>query len=209
MGRFITVLGCALVLGSGSALAQPTKTVTGTITSIAADAVTVKAGGQDMTFAVDSKTRVIAPGAGTKGRAAEAQGKAGASVTGLLKTGQAVEVRYHEQGMHAASIRTIGMLPAPKAHTATKAQTAAGIVSSVNGNSLTVKGGGGEWTFSVDEKTTVSGTGLGTAQRKLMSEGGKPTLSEFVHEGDTVTVTYHDMDTTKHASVIRITRRKM
>jgi hypothetical protein len=50
---------------------------------------------------------------------------------------------------------------------------------------------------------------MGTAGRKLMAEGGKPTLTDFVKEGDTVSVTYREMAGAKHASVVRIVRKKM
>jgi hypothetical protein len=78
----------------------------------------------------------------------------------------------------------------------------------VTGNSITIKGSGGDSTFTVDSKTTVVGTGVGTAGRKVMAEGGKPTLAEFVKEGDMVSVTYKEAAGAKQASVIRITRRK-
>ena len=67
----------------------------------------------------------------------------------------------------------------------------------------------GDATFSVDNKTVVSGTGLGTAGRKLMEAGGKPTLGDFVKDGDTVSVTYHDAGGTKTASTVRIVHKKM
>jgi len=211
MRRFITSIGCALVLVGGPALAQaqPTKTVKGAITAIAADSITVKAGAQDMTFVIDSKTEVVAPGGGTKAREAKAAGRAGAAVTDVLKTGQAVEIRYHEKGMQAAFIRAIAAVPAEPKPAGPKAQTASGVVSAMSGNSLTVKGASSEWTFTVDEKTTISGSGIGTASKKMISEGKKPSLAALVHEGDTVSVTYHDVDSTRHASVVRITRRKM
>jgi hypothetical protein len=41
-----------------------------------------------------------------------------------------------------------------------------------------------------------------------VAEGGKPTLTEFVKEGDTVSVTYKEAGGAKLASVIRITRKK-
>ena len=63
--------------------------------------------------------------------------------------------------------------------------------------------------FAVDNSTTVSGTGVGTAGKKLLEAGGKPTLTDFVHQGDTVAVTYHEMAGTKHADIVRITRKKM
>jgi hypothetical protein len=43
----------------------------------------------------------------------------------------------------------------------------------------------------------------------MKAEGGKTTVTEFVKEGDSVSVTYHDVAGEKHASVVRITRKKM
>lgn len=219
MWRFILSVGAALLLVAGPAVAQQqqTKTVKGSITSIAANSVTVKAAdGKEMTFNIDSTTQVIAPGAGTKAREAKAEGK-GLSAVDLLKTGQTVEIRYHEAEMHAQTIRSIPSAPAesrpaPEAGGKPQAQmshTASGVVSAISGNSVTVKGSSGEWIFSVDEKTTVSGEGVGTAGRKMAGEGKQTTLSELLKEGDSVSVTYHDMDGKKHASVIRLIKRKM
>jgi Domain of unknown function (DUF5666) len=248
MYRFVLTLACAFALaaapgvaqaakapaakGAQAAKAEPTKTAAGTITSISGSSVTVKTASGDMTFSIDQKTRVIEPGAGTKARAAQAEGKSGVPVTDVLKTGQAVEVKYHETGMHAASIRTMASVPSgakgAKAGAAAsggegapagagaaatggsaKAQTARGTVSAVSDSSLTVKGAKGDMTFTVDGKTTVSGTGMGTLGRKLNAEGEKSTLTKFVKEGDSVTVTYHDMAGAMHASLIRITRKKV
>jgi len=207
MRRFILSIGSAVLLLASPlvAQAQPTKTVSGTISELSAGAITVNADGKDMKFVIDGKTQVITPGGGTKSRAAEAAGK-GVGAMDVLKVGQAVEIRYHEEGMHAASIRTIAAVPAPGAP---KAQTASGVVASMSGGSLVVKGASAEWTFAVDEKTTVIGTGVGTAGEKAKSAGKKPSLSELLHEGDTVSVTYHDVDGSKRASVVRITKRKM
>jgi Domain of unknown function (DUF5666) len=209
MRRFILSIGAALLLATAPAvvLAQPTKTVSGEITAIAADSVTVKAAdGQEMKFAIDSKTQVIAPGGTTKTSAAKVEGK-GVTVTEVLKAGQAVEVRYHEAGMHAASIRAIASVP-PAPSLSPKSQIVSGVVSAITGTSFTVKAASGELTFTVDGKTVVTGTGVGTAAKKLSTEGKPQAISEFVHEGDTVNVTYHEMGATKHASAIRITARK-
>jgi hypothetical protein len=86
---------------------------------------------------------------------------------------------------------------------------AAGVVSAVSGSALTIKGKAGDATFTVDNKTTVSGTGIGTAARKMTEAGAKPTITDLVHDGDSVSVTYHDVDGAKHASVVRIVRKKM
>lgn len=235
MHRVPLTLVCALALAAAPALAQPakapageapaakaeaTKTATGTVTSVSGSSVTVKTASGDMTFNVDAKTHIVSPGGATKTREAHAEGKPGVVVADMLKAGQSVEIKYHETGMHAASIRTMASAPAkagaaasggegaPKPE-APKAETASGTVASVSGNSLTVKGASGESTFTVDEKTTVVGAGVGTAGRKVMAEGGKTTLGEFVKDGDAVSVTYKDAGGSKVASVIRVTRKKM
>ena len=225
MHRFSLTLVCAFALAAAPALAQSakaqagkeapaakaeaTKTATGTVTSISGSSVTVKTASGDMTFSIDAKTHVVSPGGSTATRAAQAEGKPGAAVTDVLKSGQAVEVKYHETGMHAATIRTMASAPAAKAGAAAsggeaapkpeaaKAETASGTVSAVSGNSLTIKGASGDATFAIDNKTTVSGTGMGTAGRKLMAEGGKPTLADLVKEGDMVSVTYKDAGGTR------------
>ena len=218
MKRLIAMLGCAVLLAAAppAAMAQATKTVKGSVTAVGADSSTLKVGGKDMTFAVDAKTHVVAPGGSTKTREAKAEGKPGPMLTEVVKTGQAVEVSYHEKGMHAATIQRIADVPAapaatagPAAPAAAKAQTAAGVVSAVSGSSLTIKGKAGDVTFTVDNKTTVSGTGIGTAARKMTEAGAKPTITDLVHDGDSVSVTYHDVDGAKHASVVRIVRKKM
>ena len=205
MRRVILVLASAIVVLAMPMLAQaqPTKTVSGSIAAIASDSITVTVDGKEMKFTIDAKTQVVAPGAGTKSRAATAEGK-GVVVTDVLKVGQAVEVKYHDD-MRAANIRTIASVPGPPAP---KSQTASGVVSAITGNSLTIKGATGDMTFTVDDKTTVVGTGVGTAGKKLEGEGKKPNLPELLHDGDTVSVTYRDMNGTKHASVVRITKRK-
>jgi hypothetical protein len=209
MKRLIAMIGCAVLVGVAPALAQ-TKTVKGSVTSVGANTITVSVAGKDMTFNVDTKTTVVAKGASTKTHEAQAAGKTGPGITEVLKAGEAVEIVYHESGMHADTVRAIASVPppppAPKGETAAKpkAMTATGVVSAVTGNSLTVKEKAGDATFSVDGKTVVMGKGLGTAGKKLMEAGGKPTLGDFLKDGDTVSVTYHET-----ASTVRIVQKKM
>ena len=210
MKRVILGVMCALlVAGAPNAVAQGTKTVRGAAIAITGSSITVKANGQEMTFAVDSTTRVVAPGGRTKTLAAEAAGKAGPALADLVKTGQGVEVTYQEQGMHAASIRALPLVPKPvaPADPAKQVHRAAGLVTAVSGASLTVKGASDEWTFTVDPKTAVIGSGVGTAARKIEESGGKSTITEFVHSGDSVSVTYHEVAGAKHASAVRITKK--
>jgi hypothetical protein len=210
MKRLIAMLGCAVLLAAAppGAMAQGTKTVKGTVTAVGADSITVKVGGKDMTFAVDGKTHVVAPGGSTKTREAKAEGKAGPMLTDVVKIGQAVEVAYHEQGMHAATIQAIVEKPAP-APPPPRAQTATGVVSAVSASSLPNNGKSGDSPYTVYNNTTVSGRGIGTAARKMSEAGAKPGVTDLVHEGDDVSVTYHDMDGTKRASLVRIMRKKM
>ncbi len=215
MKRLILMLGCAVLVAAGPVMAQ-TKTVKGSVKEVGANTITVTSAGKDMTFNVDAKTTVVARGAGTKSKAAEAAGKTGPGIAEVLKAGEAVEVAYHEAGMHADTVRTIASVPpppppAPKeaADQKAKATTETGVVSAVTGNSVTVKGKAGDTTFSVDAKTVVSGTGFGSAGRKITDAGGKPTLGDFVHTGDSVTVTYHDTGVAKMASNVRVTKKAL
>ena len=83
---------------------------------------------------------------------------------------------------------------------AKKAMSASGTVKSVSGNQLVVTGGGKDWTFMLDNATKFTGKGLST------KSGGKPIVAtEAVHEGDKVTVSYHDMNGSMHAASVRIT----
>ena len=200
----------------GTASAQPTKTVSGTVTAVGLDSVTVKVKDQDMKFAVDKTTEVIARGGSTAERAAKAEGKSGPALSTMLKAGQRVEVKYHEAAMHAASIRVLpGAAPAAPAAAAApaptagekekpKSETVSGTVTSMTGTSLTVKTSAGESTFAIDAKTKIIGTGLGTKTQEAAAAGKKQVLSDVVGVGDSVSVNYHDMAGAKQASEVRV-----
>lgn len=215
MKRLIALLGCAVLVASAPALAQATKSVKGSVTAVGPSTITVNAAGKDMTFNVDAKTTVVARGAGTKAKAAEAAGKTGPGVAEVVKVGEAVEVAYHETGMHADTVRAIAAVPPPPAPKAVdetqkaKATTESGVVSAVTGTTFTIKGKAGDTTFTADAKTVVSGTGFGTAGRKITDSGGKPTLTDFLHSGDSVTVTYHDTGVAKMATNVRVTKKAL
>lgn len=87
-----------------------------------------------------------------------------------------------------------------------KTMTASGTVKSVSGTSLVVTGGGKDWTFMVDKGTKFTGKGLGT---KTKAKGGAMMASDAVHEGDMVSVSYHDMGGTMHAASVRVTSSNM
>jgi hypothetical protein len=101
----LLVLGLVLV---SPAFAAETKSAKGTVKSVAVDSLTVTdSAGKDWTFAVDTKTKVIAAGGSHKTADTKAMGKV-PEITDVVKTGASVTVKYHElEGgkMHAASVR--------------------------------------------------------------------------------------------------------
>ena len=197
------VIGLA---GVTRASAQDTKTAKGTVASIAADSVMVKVGAADMKFMVDNKTEITAAGAGHKAAAAKKEGMAGPKLSEVMKPGQAVEVKYRDMGgtLHAASIRAIADAGSGGGGVKPTTKTAAGTVKSISGSSLVVTGGGKDWTFLVDADTHVVATGAGT---KAAEKGGKLAITDAVHTGDKVSVTYHDMGATMHAANVRVTSK--
>jgi hypothetical protein len=211
-----------LSTGVGTATAQPTKTVSGTVTAVGPDSVTVKVTDHDMKFAVDKTTEVIARGGSTAEHAAKAEGKSGPAISTMLKAGQRVEVKYHEAAMHAATIRVLpGAAAAPtaaappaattgqasKEKEKPKSETASGTVTSMTGSSLTVKTSAGESTFAIDAKTKIVGTGLGTKSKEAAAAGKKQVLADVVGVGDSVAVSYHDMAGAKQASEVRVHKK--
>jgi hypothetical protein len=63
--------------------------------------------------------------------------------------------------------------------------------------------------FMVDAKTRITGTGLSTMTREKQAKGEAVTLTDAVASGDTVEVTYTATDDMKHATAVRIIKKKM
>jgi hypothetical protein len=109
-GRAAAGGGRAAAGGGGTAAAgAAAKTATGAVKSVTATALTITAGRGDMNFTVDSTTRVVARGAGT--RAAPTGGRT--PITEIVKAGDQVSVTYHEMGgtMHVESVRVVSQAP--------------------------------------------------------------------------------------------------
>jgi hypothetical protein len=83
-----------------------------------------------------------------------------------------------------------------------KTMSASGRVKSVSGSSLVVTSGGKDMTFTVDSATKFTGKGLST---KAKAGGGTIAATDAVHDGDMVSVSYHDMGGTMHAASVRVT----
>jgi hypothetical protein len=201
---------------SVSLAAQETKNARGTVTAMGADSITVKAGEREMKFAVDAKTVVTAEGAGTASREAAASGKS-LKLADIVKVGDAVDVSYHETGMHAARIRKIPSAGSGGGGTsderaATSSDTANGTVQTVSASSLTITGSAGDsgkftQTFTIDTNTKVVAEGAGTAAAAAKEKGKSMGITDYLATGDQVTVTYQKKGDALIATQIRVTRK--
>jgi hypothetical protein len=86
-----------------------------------------------------------------------------------------------------------------------KTMNAQGTVSSVTTSSLAVKGTSESWTFVIDKDTQVVAKGATHKSLALKADDKSAVLTDFVKVGDRVSVSYHDMGTTKHAANINVT----
>jgi hypothetical protein len=210
----IGMAAVVIAVVTAAPVAAQEKWVRGTVTAVTGSSITVKAKGKDYTIGIDKGTTVTAPGAGTATRAAEKAGEAGISAADVIKVGTGAEVRYKEAGgkMTATSIR--GGLSAGEGSTSedaaaekSKTGSASGTVSEVSGSSVTIKSGSETQTFAIDKDTVIQGEGVGTLSRKLKEAGKGLTAPDAIAVGDTVTVRFHDMGSSKHAAEISITRK--
>lgn len=203
----VSLLTVATLAWPGISAAQD-KTARGTVSALTGDSVTVTVGVTDMKFIADSKTSVVAAGAGTKARTAAAAGQNGPKLAELLKPGQAVIVTYREMGamLHATQFQVVSSAgPSAGSVAAAKPaeQNSTGAVKSVAANSLTITAAGGkEMTFAIDASTSVVGQGAGT---KTAEAGGRTAITDLVKAGNSVSVSYQEMGGTLHAATVRVT----
>jgi hypothetical protein len=191
------------------AVAQ-TKTVRGTIVSVAGDTLVLKVAGQDMTFKVDKATEVMARGAGTAQRKADAAGAPGVKFADFVKAGDGAEITYKEAAgvMTATAIRAglppaDGKLPEPEApHGSVK-----GAISAITASSISVNAGDKVETFVIDPKTLVLGQGLGTITKKFQAEGKAPAVTDLLKVNDQVVVSFKEEAGAKKANEIRVTQK--
>ena len=93
---------------------------------------------------------------------------------------------------------------AGQAKSAEKTMSAAGTVSAVTADSITVKGKDAEWTFAVDKSTHVSAPGASHKSATAKADKTPMAITEYVKVGDRVSVKYHDMGAMKHAADVRV-----
>ena len=80
---------------------------------------------------------------------------------------------------------------------------ATGTVKSVMMDSLTLTADGQDWHFVVDDDTTVVAKGGSHVMREAKAAGEKTTITDFVQDGQQVTVEYYEKDGKLYASKVR------
>lgn len=105
----IVVAFALLFCFAGAMSAQPSKKTmrsTGRVIAVAPDSITIKPGNTNLTFAVDTSTKVVGKGVGTKTQALKAANKS-PQITDLVDEYDSVVVEYHDLGggkLHASRI---------------------------------------------------------------------------------------------------------
>ena len=117
-GLFVMSPAYALAQGASGSKPAATKKIlsaSGTVSSVSATSVTVKGKTAEWTFAVDSNTKVIRPGASHKSDALRDEKKPHV-ISEFVKVGDTVAVKYHDLGdtKHAAELRVTVSKPAAK-----------------------------------------------------------------------------------------------
>jgi Domain of unknown function (DUF5666) len=208
--RLGTLLLIVLVFGAFVGLspaAAQSKEARGTVTAVTDSSLKVKVGAQEMTFAVDGKTAVLARGAGRATRDAQATGAPGIKIGDAIKVGRAVIVQYTEAGgkMTATEVRAVSDAGEGGGSVATAAppsKNVTGKVKSATADSLVVTADNKDMTFVVTPETKVEAKGAGTA---TTAAGGRIAFNSLVGTGDTVQVTYQEAGATMRATEVRIT----
>ena len=201
------IIGITVV---ASAAAQESKT-SGTVSALSGDTITIKAADGEKKFVVDAKTVLVASGAGTADRRAEAAGKPGPRLSDFVKAGDNVEVTYREMSgtMHATNIRRVMSLGGSGGGSG-GTETSNGNVDAITATTLAISGAGGggskfKQSFTIDGNTRVVAAGAGTAAAR---QGGKVPITDFIGVGDEVMVVYRKTGTTLHAEEIRVRAKK-
>ena len=105
MKRFVVValavLGLSVAAQSVEAQKAKAMTAAGTVKSVSATSLTITSGAKDMTFTIDSTTKFVGKGLGTKAA------KGPMTAPDAVGMNDRVSVTYHDMGgtMHAANVR--------------------------------------------------------------------------------------------------------
>ena len=201
INRLVVLAAAVAFLGSMAAVpvSAQTKEARGTVTAVTTTTMTVKVGTQDMTFLVDSNTRLEVRRAAKEVQSAQ-PGDPKPRVNDFFEVGNPVLVRYRSDnaGNHALDIERVGSAGSVDPN---PTKLAEGKVTSVSASQMTVAAGGQNMTFAVTADTDVLVKG---ATKATKAAGGTTQLTTFVHSGDMVSVSYKEAAGVMTASEIRV-----
>ncbi len=195
-----------VILGVGAsiigvlAIARPadaqTREARGTVTAVTDSTLSIKTSTEELTFYVDSDTHLEVRSA-ERNIQREQPGRPSPRVNSFFQTGQAVLVRYQEvKGRnHALDIGRVGSAGEDAR------KTSDGKVKSVTPTQLVIDNNGRDVTFGINSDTHVS---LKGATKATAAAGGNKSITTYVHQGDTVTVSYREGDAKMMASDILV-----
>jgi uncharacterized protein DUF5666 len=192
----------AVVLATAVPLDAQSKEARGTITAVTDSTLTIKAGAQDMTFVVDSRTHLEVRTAQRDLQKAQA-GSPSPRVNSFFETGQVVLVRFEEEKgrNHALDISRVGSTGAGGGSVSNPDKVSEGKVKTVTASQLIIDAGGHDMTFAISGDTNVVAKG---ASKATKAAGGSTTINTFVHTGDSVSVSYKDVGGKMMASEVRV-----
>ena len=203
----IAILGVAAAIVGVLATAQPvdaqSREARGTVTAVTDSTLTIKAGAQEMTFFIDSRTHLEVPRVERDLQKAQ-PGSPSPRVSSFFESGQAVLVRYEEEKgrNHALDVSRVGSAGAGGGSVSNPAKISAGKVKLVTASQLVIEDGGRELSFGITGDTNVLAKG---ASKATKAAGGSTPITTFVHTGDTVSVSYHEAGAKMTASEVRVT----
>jgi hypothetical protein len=199
LGIGVTMVG---VLATARPVDAQAKEARGTITAVTDSTLSIKAGGQDMTFVVDSRTHLEVRSAQRDLQKAQA-GSPSPRVNSFFEPGQIVLVRFEEEKgrNHALDISRVGSTGAGGGSVSNPDKISDGKVKLVTASQLIIDANGKEMTFAITGDTNVLARGASTATK---AAGGGTPITTFVHMGDTVSVSYKDAAGKMTASEVRV-----
>lgn len=195
-------LGASIVMASAVPVAAQVKEARGTITAVTDTTLSMKSGAQQLTFFVDSATRLEVRSAARDLQKAQ-PGNPSPRVNSFFEAGQAVLVRYREENgrNHALDISRVGSAGAGGGSISEPEKISDGKVKAVTASQLTIDDNGRELTFGITSDTGVIAKG---ASKATKAAGGTTPITTFVHPGDAVSVSYRDTGAKMMASEVRV-----
>jgi hypothetical protein len=115
MRRLIAGATAALLIVAFASLPSATlqaaeKTVSGTVAAVSSSSITIKGKEAEVKLVVDSKTRIIGTGAGTKTAQMKKEDKS-PQITDFVKTGDQVTAKYDDKTNRADEVRLSKPVP--------------------------------------------------------------------------------------------------